>query len=122
MASFFGGSLRALVVAVLLGSAAVGSANAQTTVYSQAKLEAFVVAAIAVNSLIDKWVPRIQVAKSEAEAEQMRRQANAELIAAVEETEGISVDEYEKIGEAARSDPDLAARIEKIFVRKQRKE
>jgi hypothetical protein len=83
--------------------------------YEQAKLESFVNAALAVNRLVEQWTPRIQGAQNETEATQLREQANHELVAAIEQSNGISVDEYRKISQAAQSDPQLMARITEIF-------
>jgi hypothetical protein len=45
----------------------------------------------------------------------LTQQANAEIEAAVEKTGGITVEEYKQIAQAAQADPELTARIEKIF-------
>jgi hypothetical protein len=93
----------------------IGAANAQTTTYDDTKLQSFVTAALSVNELIQQWTPRIQGAQNEAEAADLRTQANSELIAAIEKTDGMTVDEYREISLAAQSDPTLMARIEQIF-------
>ena len=83
--------------------------------YDQAKLESFVTAALAVNKLVEQWTPRIQGAQNETEAAQLREQANGELMAAIQQSNGISVDEYRQISQAAQSDPTLMDRISQIF-------
>lgn len=107
-------SVRTLVLAVGLTAAAIASASAESK-FEQAKLEAFVTAAVAVEQLVRQWTPRIQKAESPEKADQLRRQAGTELLAAVESTPGITVDEYRQIGEAAQNDPQLAAQIRKIY-------
>lgn len=104
----------AAVLATLLGIASVTPLRAQSDV-PDAKLESFVVAAISVQDLIEQWSPRIQGAQSEEEAASMREQANVELAEAIEQTEGMTVEEYQQIGEQAQQDPELNARIQEIY-------
>jgi hypothetical protein len=104
----------AIILAFALVFAATGPLRAQDQ-YDQAKLESFVTAALTVNQLVEQWTPRIRGAASETEAAELRDQANGELVAAIEETGGISVDEYREISQAAQNDPQLMARISGIF-------
>ena len=91
---------------------------AAQTAYSDDKLEAFVTAALAVDDLVKTWAPRIDNADNQEKADQLRTQANTELIAAVERTDGISLDEYRQIVREAGQDADLSARIQKIVEQK----
>jgi len=100
----------ALCLLVLLSAPAAAQAT-----YSDAKLDAFVRAAITVEKLLDQWIPRIDNAASDAEADHLRAQATHALFTAVEQTDGITLDEYQAINDASRSDPDLTARIAKIY-------
>ncbi len=104
----------AVILALSLALTTIGAANAQSS-YDDAKLQSFVTAALSVNELIQQWTPRIQGAQSEAEAADLRTQANGELVAAIEKTDGMTVDEYREISLAAQNDPTLMARIEQIF-------
>jgi hypothetical protein len=104
----------AIILAVLLVFTATGAPYAQDQ-YEQAKLESFVTAALKVNELIEQWTPRIQGAQDETEASTLRDQANSELVAAIESADGITVDEYRQISQAAQADPQLMARISGIF-------
>ena len=83
--------------------------------FSDQQLESFVVAAIAVDEVIREWNPRIQAAQDDAEAAQLREQATAELVEVISQTDGITLEQYQEIGRAARDDPDLAARINEIY-------
>jgi predicted secreted protein len=99
------------------------AASAPTGVQAQAEftdqqLEAFVVAALAVDELIREWNPRIQGAENAEQAARLAEQANAELVETVARTEGITVEEYQEIGQAAQDDPALAARINDIYEQK----
>ena len=86
--------------------------------FSDQQLESFVVAAIAVDEVIREWNPRIQAAEDDAQAAQLREQANAELVEVITETDGITIEQYQEIGRAAQADPDLAARINEIYQEK----
>jgi Domain of unknown function (DUF4168) len=108
----------AIILALSLVFAATGALRAQEQ-YDEAKLESFVTAALTVNQLVQQWTPRIQGAASETEAAELRDQANGELVAAIEQTGGISVDEYREISQAAQADPQLMARISGIFDERQ---
>ena len=57
----------------------------------------------------------LELTQDETEAAQLRDQANGELVAAIESAQGISVEEYREISQAAQSDPQLMARISGIF-------
>jgi hypothetical protein len=108
----------AIILASSLVFAVTGMLRAQDQ-YDQAKLESFVTAALSVNQLVEEWTPRIQGATSETEAAELRDQANGELVAAIEQSGGISIDEYRDISQAARNDPELMARISDIFDRRE---
>jgi Domain of unknown function (DUF4168) len=101
--------------ALALALAASGSAWAQAqTEFSDQQLESFVVAALAVDELIREWNPRIQAAENDAQAAQLREEANAALLETIANTDGITIEQYQEIGQAAQGDPQLAARINEI--------
>ena len=114
MAIYRPSSARAALFAAALTLAPLSLGGAQEAI-SQAKLEAFVIAAVEINRLIDQWGPVIDSAESEEKAESLKREAEAELIAAIERTEGITREEYRAIVGEARRDPNLAARIRQTF-------
>jgi Domain of unknown function (DUF4168) len=70
---------------------------------------------LAVNAVVEQWRPQIQAAPSEADKQQMAEQANQEMRAAVAGTEGITVEEYQAIAQAAQTDPQLMARIDQVI-------
>jgi hypothetical protein len=107
-------AIGAMIMASSLVCVPIGASQAAEQ-YEQAKLESFVTAALEVNRLVEQWTPRIQGAKSETEATQLREQANRELVAAIEQSDGMSLEEYEQISHAAQSDPQLMDRITRIF-------
>jgi predicted Co/Zn/Cd cation transporter (cation efflux family) len=83
--------------------------------YSQAKLQSFANAVLAVNAIVEQWRPQIQGASSEADRQRMAEQANEEMRAAVEGTDGMTVEEYQAIAQAAQADPQLMARMDQVF-------
>jgi hypothetical protein len=112
--SVFWRSIGALALIAILAVATGDRADAQDQ-FEPAKLDSFVTAAISVNELIEQWTPRINAAQNETQAEELRDQANAELASAIEQTDGITVEEYREISQAVRGDPDLAARVTEIY-------
>ena len=105
--------IGALVAATILAAATLTPAKAQAQ-YTEAKLEAFVMAAVAVNRLIAEWGPKIEGAPNEAEANKLAQQANGELKGAITKTKGITLDEYNQIARSARTDQSLAKRIQAL--------
>ena len=127
---------RALVAAAALAVSAPGLAMAQQQApqpqqqqapqeqqeqlqFSDAQLDSFVEAASEVEQLVAEWSPKIEAAQDEQAAEELRAQANEQLASAIEGTEGISMDEYQQIAQAARSDQQLAQRLQAIYQEKQ---
>ena len=106
--------IAGLGLALTLALAPLAGAFAQAE-FEEAKLESFVTAAIAVNDLIEQWGPRIEQAEDEQQAAQLREQANAEMVTAIDQTEGISVEEYQTIVQAARNDPQLSGQLQQMF-------
>ena len=105
-----------LTGAFALALAASGPVWAQAQPeFSDQQLESFVVAAIAVDEVIREWNPRIQAAEDDAQAAELREQANAELMEAITQTDGITIEQYQQIGRAAQADPNLAARINELY-------
>lgn len=102
----------AAFVAVMAATAFVAPAQAE---YSRAQLEAFVTAAITVETLAEQWIPRIKDAESEEAAAVLRSQAKDQVQDAINGIDGISVDQYKAINEAARQDKKLAERIVEIY-------
>jgi hypothetical protein len=108
--------LRSLMICLLavlmLTGARVSVADEE---YTDAKLQSFASAVIAVNAIVERWRPQIQAAPTDADKQQMAEKANQEMRAAVEGTNGLSVDEYQAIAQAAQADPQLMARLDKMF-------
>ena len=104
-----------LLAVVLVGAVLALGPRAFADEYSDASLEAFVSAAIEISRRIETWRPLIEGTADEDERDALIEDAQADLARAIEETEGISEDEYYAIYEAAREDEALRARIDRIF-------
>ena len=104
--------VTSVVAALLLTGAQASLAGEE---YSDSKLQSFADAVLAVNAIVEQWRPQIQAAPSESDAEKMAQQANEEMRAAVAGTEGITVEEYQEIAQAAQADPQLMARIDQVI-------
>lgn len=115
-------TLKTTLTAALLASGlALGSAPAvlaqeqpdgAALVQEDAKLDSFVMAAVAVDEVRNTYVTQLQTIEDEAEQQSLIQEANAAIVQAVEEAEGITLEEYVAIGEAAGADPEIAAQID----------
>jgi hypothetical protein len=83
----------------------------QQAQYTDDQLERFLEAAIEVQVLTQDYTPRVEAAESEAGQKALLDEANAQIRGAVEDVEGLTIEEYVAIGQAAQSDPALAQRI-----------
>lgn len=79
--------------------------------FSDTQLEAFVLAALDVAELRQSYQDRIEEASDAAAQQAIVDEANTEILRIVEESDGITVDEYIQIGQTAAADPELNARI-----------
>lgn len=109
--------LRALALGAFVCCATAPNAIAQNA-FDKAKLEAFVSAAVAVEAVMEKWSPRIAGAADDREASMLHEQAVGELTGVVENTAGITVEEYRDIARAAKDDTALHAEIMEVRKRK----
>jgi 2,4-dienoyl-CoA reductase-like NADH-dependent reductase (Old Yellow Enzyme family) len=107
------GLIAALAVALVFTAAALPAAAQQSapSEYSQEQLAAFAAAAQRVQELNQKWIPQIGQAESDVENAQMRERAMEEMKAAVHQ-EGLTVEEYNQIYDAAQRDPEIMQQIE----------
>ncbi|WP_127142452.1 DUF4168 domain-containing protein [Pelagibacterium montanilacus] len=86
--------------------------SAPTTDFSDAQIESFAVAFVEVNEIGMSFEQEAQAAQSDEELMNLQVQAQEEMAAAVESTDGISVDDYNMILTAAQSDPEFGAQIQ----------
>lgn len=74
--------------------------------FSQSQLEAYAGAVVKIQEIDRAWQPRIQQAQSEAEAETLVTQATDEMVGEIQ-AQGLSVQEYNSITQAAENDERL---------------
>jgi len=85
---------------------------AQAAEYDETKLKSFVVAFLEVNKVGQQYQPQLQAnANNEAERTRLREEANTKMVEAVENANGITVEEYTSILNTAQSNPELAQQI-----------
>jgi hypothetical protein len=78
--------------------------------FSQAKLQSYAAAVMKVQEIDRSWQPRIQQAQDQQEAEAMTTEATTQMIGEIE-SQGLSVEEYNAITQAAQQDRELYDRI-----------
>lgn len=95
------------------GAEASAQASTQAAAnYSDAELKNFVDAAKGVDQVKLKYEGKLSSTKNPAETEKIKKEADAELSKTVE-AKGITVEQYNKIHQAAMQDPQLLSRIQK---------
>ena len=106
--------LSACLVAALL-TLAVPAADAQTGgadhEFTQQEIQSFARASLEVDRLNQVWIPRLQQAETQVEAEALRSEAVSEIVEAIE-AEGIELETYNAIIEEAQTNPDFAQEID----------
>ena len=80
-------------------------------VLTEEKLDSFVDAALDVQGVTETFTPRAEAAETDAERQALAEEANTAIRGVIEETPGITVEEYVAIGQAAQQNPELAQRI-----------
>ncbi|MFN7003697.1 MAG: DUF4168 domain-containing protein [Roseinatronobacter sp.] len=111
----------AFVTALAVSPIIAGQAKAQVqmdgtqVVADDSMIDAFIEAALAVAETRQGYLAQLEATTDEAEQMAIVQAADAAILEVVDAAEGITVDEYIAIGEAASTDPELAARIEARF-------
>ncbi|MGX6646627.1 DUF4168 domain-containing protein [Maricaulaceae bacterium MS644] len=82
-------------------------ANAELT---DAQVESFIDAAMAVQAVVQQYQPQMQAAESQEAAAALQQQAQGELVSAVEDA-GLTPETYQSIAAAAQTDPQVAERL-----------
>lgn len=104
-------------IALALATAPLAAITAQpataqaTAEYSGEDLDAFAAALMEVTTVREKYNPMLQSAESEEQQEAIVEEANAEMTAAIEGTDGMTLDSYLEIAQAASEDEALNQRI-----------
>lgn len=88
------------------------TAQAQATQeFSGEQIDAFAVALLEVSKVRDRYNAVLQRAETEDQQRAVIDEANTEILGAIENTEGVTVEEYRSIAEAAQQDQELNDRI-----------
>lgn len=87
------------------------SAEAPSEDFSEAQLESFIEATVKIQELRSSFMPQIEAAETEEDKQALAVQAQDEMKAAVDGTEGLDVATYNRIGQAAQTDQELNARL-----------
>lgn len=90
----------------------------QAQAFDDSKLQSFAVAFLAVDKIRREYAPKVKQATSKDEQKQIQTEAGQKMVGAVQDAEGISVDEYNEIIQSAQADPDLAQRLNDIIQKK----
>lgn len=79
--------------------------------YSSAELDAFTTALMEVSVVREKYSPMLQSAQTEEQQAAIIEEANAEMMEAIEATDGMTMESYLEIAQAASEDEALNDRI-----------
>lgn len=114
-------AIAAVVALMSATPMAAQNTNSETTaedetmqeqmVLTEEKLESFVDAALDVQGVTESFAPRAESAETDAERQALAEEANTAIRGVIDETPGITIEEYVAIGQAAQENPDLAQRI-----------
>lgn len=86
-------------------------AAADPATLSEDKLRSFAIAFVEVSKVTQSYQPQFESAATPEDRERIQQEAGQQMVQAVDSAEGISVDEYNQIIQAAQADPELAQRL-----------
>ncbi|KPQ06682.1 MAG: protein of unknown function containing DUF4168 domain [Rhodobacteraceae bacterium HLUCCA12] len=95
--------------ALMTGPAAAQESEAPSI--DDEQLQAFVAALREVDAIEQEYGAELNEAESDEDRQAVIAEANDEMVEAIEDTPGITVDEYLAVLQQAQADPDLNARI-----------
>lgn len=98
-------------VPALLGSPATAQEAAPAPTIDDAQLQAFVAALREVDAIEQRYGAELEGAQSDEARQGVIAEANDAMVQAIEETPGITVEEYIGVLQQAQADPELNARI-----------
>lgn len=85
-------------------------AQAAQTEFSDQKLQQYAQAVIQIQELNVKWQQRIEQSEDPGNAQDLREKASKEMVDAIRK-EGLEIDEYNQITNAATNNPELSSKI-----------
>ena len=89
-----------------------------TADFPQEKLDAFVLAVAGLTEVRAEYERKIASAGTSEEKQQLVREAQSKMAETVEQSPGITVQEYSEIGAAAQADPEFAQRLTMLIEEK----
>ena len=121
-------SALAIVTGTVLGAANAQDAAPQTPPPAEAapqqeapaaaapamdetKLKSFAVAFLEVTKVTESYKPQIEAAGTTEDQQRLQQEAGEKMVEAVNNADGIAVEEYNTIIQAAQTNPDLAQQI-----------
>lgn len=113
LSSTVGAIVAAAMMLGLASGTQVMAQQAGPSDFTRDQLEAFAAASLRVEELNAEWMPRLSEAETPAENNEMRSTAMQEMKEAVRE-EGLSIDEYNGIFDAAQRDPQIMQIVERL--------
>lgn len=117
-AAVLAASLSPMAARAQAAPAAQPPAQSQPAIQpSEAQLQKFASASQKVAMVADEYRPKLQAAKDDAAREQVYREADEKMVRMVN-ADGLTVDEFNGIGQAVEQDPQLRQRVI-AMVRKQ---
>lgn len=90
-----------------------GSAGTFADEVDEQQLEAFVVARADVQEIQQDYTSRLQSAENDQDAAELQAEAQEKMVSAVEDA-GLSVQEFNRIAEAAQNDPEVQEKIQEL--------
>jgi len=81
---------------------------------SDAQVEAFVDAYVAVNDVREEYTERLQNAEDQEQAQQLQQEANDAMSDAIAES-GMDVEEYQEVAMAVNADPDVREQVTEML-------
>lgn len=105
-------SILILVAAFMAMPTAVAD-NGSSPDFEKAELETFLQARADVLDIQEDYSNRLQSAEHDQAVAALQSEAREEMALAVKDA-GLSVDEFNRIAQAAQNDPDVAARLESL--------
>ena len=101
----------ALATAPMVTLTAQSAAAQSAESYSSEELDIFTDALLEVAEVRQKYTPMLQGAETEDQEAAIVEEANAEITQVIEDTDGITLDRYTEIAQAANEDQELNQRI-----------
>jgi hypothetical protein len=112
--------IAALIAAgFAFGGMTAPNAVAQTQMeqgsFSDEMLKSFAEAAVKLTTIRLEFQNQMQEAETTEQQMQLQQQTNQRMAQVVQDTPGITIEEYNAIAEASQSNPELAARVDELI-------